>query len=599
MKKELILCGFVAAAASALWASGDQIALFNGGVLTGAIDIDKVESINYFKDTNSDGYTHFMVNYLDGTKSTHAIDDYHTMTYEDASAINPLTVTVTPHHYSASLDIQSSDPDAWYRFIGLPESQLQGLDPQDWAMTLFEMDAAYIHSVAEADGYPLSAYKKSDIFDKGSDQRDWFPSVYIDDNTPIALCYYTADIINDEVTLTSTPRILRFTTKELVDMGVEFDITADMTSTKITVNAVPKNLDKVQGDFYYYIELHSLDEVLAIDTATLLSQTLSSLENLVYRYGMTWDEVLYKGQASRTYTNRRAGDEWVAFVYGVEYGVMTTKLYMERFVIPEAEVVDDCQFDVALEQLTPGEVSLKVNPSNPDTRWAAFLVEKSKLENSSAEYYIANKVYHVNYMNTFQWETTDYMHQGEYTITTVKDYTIDGKPLTAGVEYQVLIAGFENDGTRTTAVKAVDVVTETDPELTVSFKVEFGKLIGSNSYRTMKMKVIPSDPDARYYWDYLPASNYYSNLSWSDEEFIQRNIEVAGTYLQLYSGTLQRTLSFNTSWNSSIGDYAWEPYIIALFGYDGGATSPLYLFKLDAETGVITQVRGPEDVLEP
>lgn len=59
MKKELILCGFAAAAASALWAAGDQIALFNGGVLNKAIEIDKVESINYFKETNAEGYTHF------------------------------------------------------------------------------------------------------------------------------------------------------------------------------------------------------------------------------------------------------------------------------------------------------------------------------------------------------------------------------------------------------------------------------------------------------------------------------------------------------------------------------------------------------------
>lgn len=146
-----------------------------------------------------------MVNYLDGTKSTHAIDDFNSMTYEDASMVNPLTVTVNPHHYSASLDIKTDDPDAWYRVTAVPEKELAGVDPQDWAMILFEMDVAFINSVAEADGHPLSYYKKEDIFDKGNAQRDWFPQYSIDDNTPVALCYYTADIVNDEVELTSTP----------------------------------------------------------------------------------------------------------------------------------------------------------------------------------------------------------------------------------------------------------------------------------------------------------------------------------------------------------------------------------------------------------
>jgi hypothetical protein len=33
--------------------------------------------------------------------------------------------------------------------------------------------------------------------------------------------------------------------------------------------------------------------------------------------------------------------------------------------------------------------------------------------------------------------------------------------------------------------------------------------------------------------------------------------------------------------------------MIFIFGYDGAATSPLYLYTINTETGEITQLRGP------
>jgi len=72
----------------------------------------------------------------------------------------------------------------------------------------------------------------------------------------------------------------------------------------------------------------------------------------------------------------------------------------------------------------------------------------------------------------------------------------------------------------------------------------------------------------------------------SDSEFIDSWIRLNGNYLDLYTDELSTFFGFS-NWGS------WDTYMIFIFGYDGAATSPLYLYTINTETGEITQLRGP------
>lgn len=598
MKKILVFCGLALAAYGMSFAGTDQINLLEGGVVKNSIKIDDVKSINYFKADGSESYTHFCVKYLDGLSKDFAIDDFNSMKYEQSNMVNPLSVEIIPHHYGIEVEVTTDDANAWYRFSGVPEDMLKGIDPDDWAAVLFEMDVDYINEVAEAYGKPLSQFKMNEIFDQGNLRREWFPNTIIDDDTPIAFCYYTADIENDEVILTSTPRLLRFNTKKLEDVGIQFDIQAELTSTKINLKVTPIEHENLTDDFTYYVNLYSADAVAANTIQGLLSADLYQMQQAVYLYGVSWDEVVNRGTSEHLYTNLRMGDKWIAAACGVEMGVGITTPTVVEFVVPEAEVTDECQFDVTLSEVSKSEFMLNVVPSNPETHWTAFLVESEKLtEDYPASYYVANRVYNINWMHTYDWTTTDFAHYGEAAIST-HDGIIDGKILNSGVDYTALIFGIEDDGTRTTSICEVPVRCDAAVTKDLTFEFTFDDVTGTGDYfRELKMRVKPSDKKEKYVIEYLPASHYVVSDDKSDEELISDYVAVQGQYLPVVTGNQTKVIPFGSEYDYDVEGWVFKPYRIFVFGYDGAQTSELYMFEVDVANNVITQTRGPK-VLE-
>lgn len=599
MKKTIILCGLAVAACGATFAATDQINLIDGGVVKNSIKVDDVKSINYFKAEGSETYSHFCVKYLDGLSKDFAIDDFSSIKYEQAAMVNPLSVEVIPHHYGIELEVSTDDPDAWYRFSGIPESYLAGIDPEDWAEILFEMDVDYINEVAEYYGRPLSSFGMDEIFDRGNVRREWFPAMSIADDTPIALCYYTADVVNDEVVLKSTPRLLRFNTKKLEDVGIRFAFQADLTSTKLNLTVTPEEHENLTDDFTYFVNIYSADAVAASTIQQLIAADLYSIQQAVYLYGASWDELLSTGTSQHQFTNLRTGDHWIAAACGVEMGVGITTPTVVEYVVPEATVTDDCTFEVTASEVSKSEFMLNVVPSNPETRWTAFLVESEKLtDERPASLYVAGRIYNINWMHTYDWTTTEFAHRGEASIST-HEGIIDGVILKAGVDYTALIFGIEDDGTRTTEICEVPVKCDASASNDLTFEFTFGNVTGSGNYfRSMQLRVKPSDKTEKYVIESLPASHYAVNDNLSDEELISDYVDIQGQYLPVFTGNATKVFSFGSDYDNEVGDWVFKPYRVFIFGYDGAPTSELYMFEVDVANNVVTQIRGPQPTEE-
>lgn len=582
MKKQFVLSGLVAAACIA-YASTEKIRLIKDGSVLNSVRVEKIDHIGYSGD--GEGYNTIDIYTLDGDKTSVSLDEVDHIEYVAPLPANPLSVEVEPHHMCATLHITVSDPDAWYRVAGVPTRMLDGVDQAEWADIIAAADIRLVKSIAESYGRPLSSFPMSSIFHQGELTRDWFPDVVIDANTPISLVAYTAVLNGEEVEITTEPLLINFTTKEIVDLGVKFDLTADLTSNAITVKADAQD----SSDIPFVIELYSPADVEANGLPALMRSSLQNLEGLVYNYGKTWDDVTFRGHGEKSWANLRLGERWVAVAFGCEYGVATTQPSVATFTVPSPVVTDECVFEVTAEQLSPSEMALSVVPSSTDTRYAAFLVDGDNLGDPAE--WVANKIYWINTMNTFQWDTTDFIHTGEAVLSTHDDM-IGGVYLKAGHEYYVLICGIDKSGTRTTEIKSVKCVTSAQVTEGLKFEVSFSDFDGSSQWsHSLTANVVPSDKDAKYVVISLPATNAYVNLDCTDEEFISRYVEVQGQYLDLYSGDLSKRLSFSSSW--STGEF--EPYIFAVFGYDGAATTPLYAYSVNTATGEATQVRGPAE----
>lgn len=587
MKKQTIICGLaVAAAATLAYASSDKIRFVKDGEPLRSISVDKIKGISYSGDAGR--IDKMEISLVDGSARSVKLDDFDHIEYVQPLPANPLSVDVEPHHLCATLTVTSPDPSLHYRISGMPESYLVNYDEEEWADKIIEADIRYIESVAEFYGRPLSSFSLETIFEHGSRTRDWFPDDDILPGTPIALVAYTTRLEGEDVVVTTEPLMIRFVTKEYEILDVDFDISADLSS-----NSINLKVDAVDSDIPFAIALYSAEDVKNKGMSDLIKSSIGNMEIQVYNYGSTWDEVTFRNHGEKSFKNLRVGDEYVAVAFGCEYGVCTTRETLQNFVVPEPVITDPCTFDINTEKITNAEMCFKITPSNPETRYAAFLVNSDQLKTTPSKY-ISGQIYWYNINNTVQWNDSKFIFTGESELSTHDDM-LGGMYLVTGTEYKVLVCGIDESGTRTTDIKEVTFTPSGEVSEALAFDVQFGELEkSSGSYRFLEVNVTPSDPDARYVFTKLPASNAYADLSYDDEEFIERYVSVEGKYLELVSGPQTKKFSFSSEWDYTASGYIFGKYICMIFGYDGAPTSPLYAFEIDAETGEVRQLRGPD-----
>ncbi len=602
MKKTLILCGLAAFAALTASAECEKMSFFKNGMPSHNVMIDANSTAKY---TGQGGYTHLNITDKNGDTKEIAMGDFDHFKFANILAENPITIEVERHYTSATLDIKTSNVSMWYRVTGMPTRHLQHIDKSAWADYLVQDDINYVYGVAADNNIDLSKVSMQDVFEQGNQVRDWFPDEAITDNTPIALVAYTGRLINGKIQVTSEPLLIEFTTKKQDALPVKINITGDMTSTRLTVKYDPvideellteDNKDTDPKKVPYLTALYSGLDAANYGLEQMVYVTLLQAENMVYNNGYEWDELTGLGHCEQTFYNRRTGDLWVAIAFGCEYGVQTTQVSYEIFEIPNATVVDNCTFDISYTQKSPAEVEVKVVPSDPNTAYVAFLARKDRIAENQYyddyEYYFANKVYWVNVMNTFQWHSTDYLHQGEFTFNSYTDL-IDGEYLQADVEYEVIVAGIDEVGTRLTELAHLPVKTSAVGVNKFSFDISFKNFIGgTNFYHWITLDIKPSDPNARYIVEDLAFSNAYAQIAGrTDEQIIKDLTSVDAQYLKFHKGNEEVSVYDAGSYN---GQDVYEGRRIMVFGYDGVATSDLYVFDWDSVTGEIVQLRGPQ-----
>lgn len=595
MKKTALCCLLAASAAGALWAASDKIYIIEGGYLSKLLNVDEIDAMYYSKDTDGNRYHNLEVNFKNGTVKTLPLAPMQGMQWHKSLRDCPVTVDIMPRHQSAQLTCSTDDPNVYYRITGMPEKDLikAGIDESVWAETLMDADIDYMYSVAAYYDVPLSHFKLETIFEKGAQVRDWFPDRVISDNTPIALVVYSAELQGDEVVPTSEPTLMRFTTLKLDIEDVAFDLSADMTSNTMIVKA---DAPEEWGDKPFYVTAYSEDQIERDGLDLLIYQSVYNLEKAVYNYGRSWDEVTFRGHGENKLSNLLTGDVYHAVAFGLDYGIVTTVVKTKEFTVPAPVITDNCTFEVEAVQKSPSEFSLAVTPSDPSTRYAGLLVETSKFNDEyTPSMAIARDIKYRNSTGTVNWADSKFVFTGESVLST-HDHLFEGKYLSVGTEYSVLLYGVDEIGTRTTEIKRVDITPQSVQKDETVFDVSFSDFDGSSIHSHMlTVNVNPSDPEAKYVIEYLPADNPYVDMSRPDDQIMSEYVRVQGEYLKLYQGQQSKKMSFSVKHDPTLGVNVFKEYILMIFGYDGESTTPLYAWSIDSDTGETTQIRGPKD----
>ena len=581
MKKSYILAISIFLTVCGLgFANSDKLTIFSkNNVELAILPLSEIEEIQYGGEENS--FNSMNVKLKGGSVKSFNLDNISKVEYSAPLPESKLNARLIPHYNSASVKVETQ-PDVYWRVVGYQASDLTNFEHYNWCDVLIKNNIKDIIEDAEYYGWDIGKHMDYYFF-KGRQVVEWWhPSKTVVPGTDIVVVAYSVKLENGIPVLDAEPVMMEGKTKELIQLDLNFSINAEMTSNRIKLN-----VDASDATMPFYVTLYSEEDFNQYTLDSLLESTIYQIENFAYTNNMTWEDVVSYGHSETTYKNKITGEKWVAVAFGIEYGVVYSQPQYKVFEIPEAEIVDQCDFDVVPSQLSLSEFSLEISPSSNDTHYVAFLANKSKFEDATTpEQYIAKKLNYVTVFKAFDWTSSEYIRKGKSTLNSHSDL-IDGEYLNYGESYYVLVFGVDNLGTRTTRIKQIEITPVKDEHPNVknlTFNVEWFGFDDSDDYwHTLNVKVTPSDLDAKFVYTCLPASNYSVDNTRPEEEIIKDYVAIEGSNLRLLTGVYSTTQSF-TSWGS------WSNYRIMVFGYDGEPSSRLYMYEINTENGDVVQL---------
>jgi hypothetical protein len=378
---------------------------------------------------------------------------------------------------------------------------------------------------------------------------------------------------------------------EVID-DCTFSVTSEEQSkSQITLNITPSN-----PDTRYVVLLDKTEDIGDADYYTARKMYYYTYTNQVLWPSANNDKRIFSGASSIDSKDDTLNGQYLSLdtpytflIYGVsEDGARTTAITKYEYTPTASSDTNKLTFDIQFGEFDASDdyyhsLPITITPSDLNAKYVAevykcsdmwldwddatFMSEWSSINGNGAYLDLHDGVYSqtLEFDNWgYGWETMMIFVYGYDTPSDLYLYTLN------------------TETGEITQLRGTNL-NQKDEELT--FDIQFTEFDGSDSWQhNQYVTITPSDPNAKYVADTYKASDTW--LAKSDSEFIDSWIRLNGNYLDLYTDELSTFFGFS-NWGS------WDTYMIFIFGYDGAATSPLYLYTINTETGEITQLRGP------
>lgn len=354
---------------------------------------------------------------------------------------------------------------------------------------------------------------------------------------------------------------------QLASDGVSFEFDLQkMTSTGVTIDVRPS--DKTIYYTWNILEKSVADEKYGDDNALItyalqvVNDDLEYYRNYVDQNGSLADVLSWADDLTRINTLDPA-TEYQIFAFGIDEksGAANTTVTRHNFSTPEFQIQDECRFAIRFDDVLQTEMTFTVTPDNPSTRYYVGVCPTEMFDAQGADA-IALEFIRQGDVAGVDWSAHSALHSGELTVNTFEDMGLT--TMEPGVSYTVVVFGVSDLGERTTAVShAAQTLPEVVPS-DMTFDISLVEQTESGAI----LKIVPSVKDEPYIAGVMQYGQYSEYIG-RDEEFMNYVVEFGG--MGVYEGDYVMDRS-----TALISD---TEYVCFAFGYSGGITTPLTLFR--------------------
>jgi len=488
---------------------------------------------------------------------------------------------------SAKVTIKPKKHQSNYFFEVLSKSMVDKFTAKDihsvgdkeYAEDLYQDDLAYLKEQASKGGHALSdhllmssaMYK---VTSRGESTEMPYSSLH--QETDYYVVVYGMDF---DGTRTTEVCLYQFTTNspKYSDLTFTGQVT-NVTQTSARITITPSN----NSEYYFWTYVNETDYA-KYDADQIVTNTVANLRETVTYYGVTFADVLNKGQDIYDATDEFSmGTQYTIFAWGMDTdGNVTTKPQeLFQFRTKANDITDDCKFDVQVVEVESMDVRLKVNPSNPSTRYYIGVINEKRCVGYS-DYQMVQRILNMEssrlengeYGDGVTWSNHPDLWSGEQTKWARRDLRWTFEPETS---FRIYVFGIDSKGLCSTEIYRSDVTTAAAEPSSMTFQVS---LSSAASWHYGAFDIVPSNEED-YYMPYLMPTSELDLYRYADGSLMERELmdKIRDVYEDeisqyVYRGSRTGEKMFYNVWTSD------DDYSLVLFGYAGSNTTPMYEFK--------------------
>lgn len=379
---------------------------------------------------------------------------------------------------------------------GMTYVVLNGLKSEIDAMADDEEIIKYVlgvfEQVANGNGYSLEyLLANSNLLSSGKSERTM--DTFVPENDYYV---YAFGLGTDAVATTGV-----FKTPFATPAVTQYDQKIDLIEDEVETRSIQVTVKPESEDFRYLAGYFTKDEFDAAgDFIPFMIQETQIVINMNVALGisMTWESVTTVGDSVINASGLTSESDYVFWAFGVERGYANTELFTKTVTTKAVEVTDDCDFDVSILEEGSYDVSFKVVPTSPSTRYVVLVTEESGILGLDDAAVADASINSLN-ANSPGWYSDDnFVFSGE-----VSD-SYDGlNPMTS---YSLIVFGIDSEGERTTDVVLKPFRTGEVPQSDMRLDIEVVK----STYSDVTVNITSTSETDEYQFGIMTKRMYDS-----------------------------------------------------------------------------------------
>lgn len=485
-----------------------------------------------------------------------------------------VTAQITPQSHKSNYFFEIMSKAGVDSYLALDPNK-----PGDFAYgdAFYQSDLKFLNESAQAAGSTLEHYLHSltsmyKMTETGESQS--VPYSTLKQNTDYYLVVYGMDHQGNRTTAIN---LFQFRTLSLNYS----DLTFTAKTTNVQQNQASFAITPSDAKSTYYWTYVSQADFDKYSLDFIQSNMISSLLSDAQYSGVTLETFLNvnldKGTVVRTQGGLMTSTTYHIIVWGMDLqGNPTTEPFdILEFTTKDHSVTDDCQFTVTVTEVQDMDIRVKVEASNPSTRYYIALIDETRCEGYNDSQMVeriinmeADRINSGYYGIGVTWENFSDLHTGTVEKWGRRELSWTFEPEHT---YRIYVFGVSGNGKCTTAIKRVDAKTAEAKKSDMTFEVS----MASCSWDKATFNITPTNTED-FFLPFLIETSQLETYRYQDGSLMEA--EVMAQIKDYYEDEINQNIYrgnkvYTSKWFSD------REYSLLVFGYAGSNTTKMYEYR--------------------